>query len=170
MREGHLEQLDRPEYVFEQPATEYVAGFIGMANRLMLERRDGVWTHAGVRLDGDPAPGGSVGDRVTIRARPEDLQLVPRNAAAPAASIAFPAVIVDSEFGGRSMDVVATVGGTRVQSKLSAGERGGWARSLTPGEEVLGYFRSVDLTFFDLDGRRIAVPAAAPVPRTLVGA
>jgi TOBE domain len=107
---------------------------------------------------------------VTIRARPEDLQLAPRTALAPPSSIAFPAVIVDSEFGGRSMDVVATVGGTRVQSKLSAGERGGWARSLVPGDDVLGFFRTSDLTFFDLDGRRMVVPASAPRPSALVGA
>ena len=38
MRAGKIEQLGRPEEVFEEPATEYVAGFIGMGNRLALER------------------------------------------------------------------------------------------------------------------------------------
>jgi iron(III) transport system ATP-binding protein len=170
MRDGHIEQLDTPEQVFEQPATEYVAGFIGMANRLELERDGGVWTHSGVRFDGELAHADALGTRVTIRARPEDLQLAPTSTGAPAGSISFPAVVVDSEFGGRWMDIVATVGETRVQSKLSAGERGGWARSLTPGEEVLGFFRPSDLTFFDSDGRRLAVPVGTVGPRALVGA
>jgi iron(III) transport system ATP-binding protein len=170
MRDGRIEQLDVPEQVFEQPATEYVAGFIGMANRLELERHDGVWTHNGVRLEGEPARAHALGNRVTIRARPEDLRLAPSTAAAPEASLAFPARIVDSEFGGRSMDIVASVGGTRVQSKLPAGERGGWARSLTAGEEVLGSFRTSDLTFFDPDERRIELPSRAPIPDTLVSA
>ena len=34
MRTGRIEQFGTPEQVFEEPATEYVAGFIGMSNRL----------------------------------------------------------------------------------------------------------------------------------------
>ena len=44
MKAGRIEQFDTPEQVFEEPATEYVAGFIGMSNRLELERRDGDWS------------------------------------------------------------------------------------------------------------------------------
>ena len=36
MRYGRIEQYDTPEHVFERPATEYVAAFIGMSNRLRL--------------------------------------------------------------------------------------------------------------------------------------
>jgi iron(III) transport system ATP-binding protein len=170
MREGRIEQLDTPEQVFERPATEYVAGFIGMGNRLELVRRDGAWTHGDIRLDGDVPGAGALG-AVTIRARAEDLQLVPPSDGAPPGSLAFPAVVVDSEFGGRSMDIVATVGGTRMQSKLPAGERGGWTRTLAAGQEVLGFLRTGDVTLFDGDGRRIAVPAAgAFAPGALVSA
>ena len=35
MRHGRIEQYDTPEHVFERPATEYVAAFIGMSNRLV---------------------------------------------------------------------------------------------------------------------------------------
>ena len=170
MRDGRIEQLDTPEEVFEQPATEYVAGFIGMGNRLELQRRDGLWTHGDVRLDGDVPGASALGAQVTIRARAEDLHLAPPSDGAPPGSLAFPAVIVDSEFGGRSMDIVATVGGTRVRSKLAAGERGGWARTLTPGQEVLGIFRTGDVTLFDADGRRIATATGAPAPGALVSA
>ena len=37
MRSGAIEQYDTPERVFEQPATEYVAAFIGMSNRLLFD-------------------------------------------------------------------------------------------------------------------------------------
>ena len=48
MRAGRFEQVGTPEHVFEEPATEYVAEFIGMSNRLPLER-------ARRRLDASPA-------------------------------------------------------------------------------------------------------------------
>src|SRR5207248_266841 len=45
MRDGRVEQLDGPERIFEEPASEYVAEFIGMSNRLRLRRApDGTWT------------------------------------------------------------------------------------------------------------------------------
>ena len=56
----------------------------------------------------------------------------------PPDTLAFTAIVVDSEFGGRWMDVVVTVGGTRLQSRMPAGERGSWVRSLNAGEQVLG--------------------------------
>ena len=50
MRTGRIEQLAPPEEVYEQPATEYVAGFIGMSNRLALDvTGDGVF-HNGVKI------------------------------------------------------------------------------------------------------------------------
>ena len=34
MRHGRIEQLGEPEYVYENPATEFVAGFLGASNLL----------------------------------------------------------------------------------------------------------------------------------------
>ena len=53
MRRGAIEQLGRPDEVFEEPATEYVADFIGMANRLVVRapRRAAGRTRA--RVEGD---------------------------------------------------------------------------------------------------------------------
>src|SRR3954463_11078781 len=48
MRVGGLEQLGTPEEIYENPATEYVASFIGMSNRVPVEYVDGRWvTSAG---------------------------------------------------------------------------------------------------------------------------
>src|SRR5918995_2786016 len=43
MRKGRIEQLGTPEEVFASPRSEYVAGFIGMGNRLELKRHDDAW-------------------------------------------------------------------------------------------------------------------------------
>ena len=51
MRAGRFEQVGTPEHVFEEPATEYVAGFIGMSNRLPLIRDGSGWTHEGEPVD-----------------------------------------------------------------------------------------------------------------------
>src|SRR5439155_281519 len=81
MRRGAIEQLGRPEEIFEEPATEYVAEFIGMSNRLTFERRESGWTYEGAAVDGlgwlDTAS-----SAVAARARSEDVHLAPPGAGA----------------------------------------------------------------------------------------
>ena len=67
------------------------------------------------------------------------------------------------------MDIVASIGGARLQSRMPAGERGGWARTLNAGESVLGFFRTSGLTFYDDSGARIQTPASARDVRGVVG-
>jgi iron(III) transport system ATP-binding protein len=168
MRAGAVEQLGAPEQIFEEPATEYVAGFIGMGNRLECRRHEGGWQHGEVPCEGDLGFVDGV-ESVVVRARPEDLELAPPETSPPPHTLAFPATIVDSEFGGRSMDIVASIGGTRLQSRMPASERGGWARTLNAGQSVLGFFRTSGLTFFDDSGARIPAPASARGVRGVVG-
>ena len=52
MRHGRIEQYDTPERIFERPATEYVAAFLGMGNRLVCQYVDGRWVADGQVLDG----------------------------------------------------------------------------------------------------------------------
>jgi iron(III) transport system ATP-binding protein len=158
MRDGKVEQLATPEQIFEEPATEYVAGFIGMGNRLELDRRDGDWTHDGVAVEGDL--GTVEGVAVTLRARAEDVVVAPAGTAAPAGTIALAATIVDSEFGGRTMEVVVAVGESRLHSRMAAGERGDWVRTLEPGEPAVAFVRVSGTTFFDDAGKRIPVARA----------
>jgi len=169
MRAGAIEQLGTPEQVFEEPATEYVAGFIGMENRVALERRDGAWT-----LDGEPVAGGlgfddSSYESIFARARPEDLRLAPAGTPVGPEALGFPAKVVDSEFGGRWIDVIVTTAGTRLHSRMPAGERGSWVRTVQPDQPVAGLFQSSDLTFFDEAHSRIATTRSAPKPASAVG-
>jgi iron(III) transport system ATP-binding protein len=155
MRAGCVEQLGDPEQIFEEPATEYVAGFIGMGNRLALEHSGVGWRHGSVDAHGGLVANDGLPERIVVRARAEDLGLGPPDAVAPPRTLSFPAVVVDSEFAGRAMDIVVTIGDTRLQSRMSAGERGGWVRTLEPGQPVLASLRISGLALFDEAGARI---------------
>ena len=52
------------------------------------------------------------------------------------------------------MDVGVKIGETRVLSRIPAGERGGWARSLEPGQPVLASLKHGDVAFYD-DGAMV---------------
>jgi iron(III) transport system ATP-binding protein len=156
MRAGGLEQLATPEEIFEEPATDYVAGFVGMANRLELKRHDGRWVH------GDQPVGLKVetpADTIAIRVRPEDVVVAPAHEQPPPDAVSFDGTIVDSEFGGRHIDVVVTVGDTRVLSRAPAGERGSWARTLEPGLGVLVSIDRRNMKLFDDSDKLVRAPA-----------
>ena len=77
MKAGKLEQFDTPQRVFDEPASEYVAAFIGMGNRLELTRTERGWSIAsGEALDlGPRTPTREAGERAVARLRAEDLHL-----------------------------------------------------------------------------------------------
>ncbi|HSC22274.1 MAG TPA: ABC transporter ATP-binding protein [Casimicrobiaceae bacterium] len=78
---GRVQQLDRPDRIYEQPANAFVARFIGENNRLegQLEGVDG--GRCTVRLAGDALVEGSLaaplpaGARVMVSLRPERVQI-----------------------------------------------------------------------------------------------
>ena len=69
---GALEQVGTPREVYEQPANEFVARFIGVMNVLELEVRDGVGRLGELEF---PAPGEAEGKRVRIGFRPYAVQI-----------------------------------------------------------------------------------------------
>ena len=81
-----MQQLDRPERIYEQPVNAFVARFIGENNRLdgRIEGVDGI--RCTVRIAGDTLVDGSLavplpaGAPVTVSLRPERVQI---GAAAP---------------------------------------------------------------------------------------
>src|SRR5581483_4583074 len=161
MRAGALEQLATPETIFEEPATDYVAGFIGMGNRMELQRNDGRWAYAGQSVDDLAVDTPS--DVVGIRTRAEDVRVLPAGSEAPAGSIALNGTIVDSEFGGRHIDVALTIGEVRLLSRIPAGERGRWARTLEPGQPVLAAIDKREMKVFDESGRLVQLAERATV-------
>lgn len=163
MKAGKIEQLGPPEQVFEEPATEYVAGFIGMSNRLPLRRQGGGWALAG-------EPGELVRgvlsiptslDEIAVRLRPDDVQLSPVGEQLPAGSISLSGEVVDAQFGGRHMDVVVSVGGgsaggSRLHARTPRAAHGGWARQLKAGQPTTVWFPEQAAMYYGSDGLRIA--------------
>jgi iron(III) transport system ATP-binding protein len=166
MRSGALEQLGTPEQIFEEPKSEYVAEFIGMNNRFLFERIDGVWIHEGANVEGDLDRLGGGSSSVTARTRSEDVHLAPPEEAAPPNTLGLQGEIVDSEFGGRHLDVVVNVGTTRVLSRVPAGERGGWARRLEPGQPVQVALHVRNLAFYGPSGTLITANGQAVAVRS----
>jgi multiple sugar transport system ATP-binding protein len=76
LSEGHLQQLDEPSRIYQQPANVFVAGFIGSPrmNLISLPCSQGAISLGGQRL---PAPA-TAGDRVIVGLRPEHCQVPPR--------------------------------------------------------------------------------------------
>lgn len=73
LNDGAVEQVGTPAAVYECPATEFVADFVGTSNLLPATARDGVLDlgFATVEID---LPEGVAGE-VTVNARPADFQV-----------------------------------------------------------------------------------------------
>jgi iron(III) transport system ATP-binding protein len=135
-----------------------------MSNRVPLARRDAGWAFEGhavtgeLRLPGNPAT-------VTARVRPEDLLLAPTAEGCPNGSLCIAARVVDSQFGGRHMDVIVTVGETRLHARVASGAFGGWARKLELDQDVVVGFDPSSAVYYGDDDTRIAghVDLTSPV-------
>jgi len=76
--DGRIEQVGTPPEMYGNPATPYVAEFIGTMNRLVSTvAGDGVVEHAGQKLRVDAARGLPSGERVLLLVRPEIVEVAP---------------------------------------------------------------------------------------------
>jgi putative spermidine/putrescine transport system ATP-binding protein len=117
MRDGHLEQLGSPVEVYSNPATEFVAQFVGSVSRLPGH----VVGPGTVNLLGSnvPVPRGvgalAVGSAVDVLVRPENIRIRP--------SPSGQAVVARVSFFGATVRVVATLPeGVEVASTLPASD------------------------------------------------
>jgi spermidine/putrescine transport system ATP-binding protein len=91
MRNGRIEQVGPPEEVYENPQTQFVAGFLGASNLLegeLKEQRNGtssVLLQGGdvVHMPSDRAPF-QTGVSVFVGVRPEKITIAPENGPEPA--------------------------------------------------------------------------------------
>lgn len=91
MRFGKIEQLGAPEDVYESPATEFVAGFLGASNMLDGEIKDSgggltsITTAGGnlIYARNERVPAG-VGPAVKVGVRPEKISILPDEGEPPA--------------------------------------------------------------------------------------
>jgi spermidine/putrescine transport system ATP-binding protein len=118
MRNGRIEQVAGPAELYDQPATTFVAGFIGASNLLPGEviGRDNDWfsvkvgaMHMLARSDGSLG----IGDQVTVSLRPEDLRVEtrPPSPERPMAPFTTQAIVMQTLFHGRSLRLQVSVPG-----------------------------------------------------------
>jgi putative spermidine/putrescine transport system ATP-binding protein len=123
MSAGRLEQIARPEELYDRPATAFVAEFVGLTNRVAGVASDGVAELLGRRvplLPGSAGPG-----PVVALVRPESVTLTPE----PGAEAH---VIAVSFLGALCRVQVALADGSLVVAQASAAE----ALALSPGTAV----------------------------------
>jgi spermidine/putrescine transport system ATP-binding protein len=121
MRHGRIEQLGPPEEVYENPATEFVAGFLGASNLLegeIKETTDGTTTVAlttggAVAMPSSRIPSDATG-RVKVGVRPEKITIRRGEAQAPPGQNAITGIVTMSTYIGvnHSYKVETPVGTT----------------------------------------------------------
>ena len=138
MRAGRVEQAGLPRAVYSEPATVFVADFLGGANLVPVEAApaDGGWRATapnGATIPVPPPADGKPGP-ATLMIRQEHLRLL---APGETADVTVPAVIVTVAYRGQSAQVVVEALGRRLrlgvrpQALVKAGDAGrmGWAMS-----------------------------------------
>ena len=111
MRAGRLEQIGRPDEVYRQPATEFVAGFIGRASILDVEIRAGKAMLAGHQIAVPLADGPA---RLMIR--PEDLEIIPGGKGPVAEAVRV------TDFGSHLAVEIEPAPGLKLHARVSTGQ------------------------------------------------
>jgi iron(III) transport system ATP-binding protein len=131
MNQGHIEQIGAPAEVYENPATRFVAQFIGRGN--MIDLNGGVdWGSDGARLTlataGGPvevqlpqrsirteskrasAPGDQMRASVaSLFLRPERIAIAPLDSAAPVAGIRIPGRVAGRAYAGNRAEYLVAI-------------------------------------------------------------
>ena len=134
MKDGRIEQLGAPEALYENPASRFVAGFIGVTNFF-----EGRVAPGGVQLNGHGLLRGAVPDGVeagaaaALAVRPERLALATED---PGDTNAVRGEIAEIAYHGRDLQVHVTAPGVerRVMVRVSAAD--GNARNFHAGQPV----------------------------------
>ncbi len=137
MNHGVIEQIGTPHEIYFKPRTEFVAGFMGMSNRIDLDVLGSSVFSENSRSD----PSG------TLRFRPESVQLVDSAAAieANAEQIILPdASVIDRAFHGECMHYIVAVGENRISAVTDP------RRMFEPGEKVTAVISRQEASHFQL--------------------
>jgi putative spermidine/putrescine transport system ATP-binding protein len=143
MRQGRIEQIGTARDIYEHPATEFVATFIGGTN-LLRARAAGSAGADLVRLETGAGPallasGGVAGD-VLLTVRPERLQLAPRGSA-PQGVTVWPVVIDRVVYLGARFEITARLADGSLATVHATNTGGvGWQ----PGDAAVAWFRPED--------------------------
>lgn len=149
MRKGRIEQIAAPAELYERPATEFVANFVGLANLLEGELVHVAGGNARVRLDDGKEIAASIfqdarpGNRVRVLVRPENVRVVARSAEVGANR--FDGVISDVVFSGALIDCFVRCGELSFRAQKLGGPRP------SAGEDVSVAFSPADATVLSVN-------------------
>ena len=135
MRAGRLEQLGPPAEVYLQPATAFVADFVGLSNRLPGVIRGGTVEVLGARLP--LITPGADGSSVVALVRPESVDVLPDPEGTGR--------ILTASFLGPTSRVTVEQGDAVVVAQVASGRMG----ELAPGTPVRVELRPVPVTLDD---------------------
>ena len=124
MSHGKLEQIDTPDVLYNHPATNFVAGFVGTMNRIPVQIADGMVEIFGSKVVA--LKRGNESGQVIALIRPESISVI-ANSAQPNAKV------LTRSFMGASSNIICQIGdGTIVQSLMTSASTG----DLHPGSLV----------------------------------
>jgi len=143
MRSGRVEQIGAPQDVYEHPATEFVAGFLGASNLLpgSIEDRKGdlgvVTLTSGEKVRVPTRALNGTGPHVKVGVRPEKIRILPGSELPEEADNAVRGRLRISTYVGVSSqyEVETPAGGIITVYEQNLGGPGRWAPA--PGDEVL---------------------------------
>jgi sulfate transport system ATP-binding protein len=108
MNQGRIEQQGSPRDIFDRPATQFVADFVGEANSIELAAEaDGLAVWGPLRFN--VGPGIRKGQRMRIYFRPHDVYVT-----SELESLQVPAIIAADRFKGAFIELALDLGGGRV--------------------------------------------------------
>ena len=146
MRAGTVEQIGSPQALYNEPANEFVASFVGQPPMNLMRARIAPNRNALLVDDSVLAvePPAAARDEVTVGIRPEDLSLTP-----DPAKLAIETTIERAEFSGARFLVVARFGPVNLLTETD--------EPVEPGEHRRFYLERGRLHFFDpASGKRIS--------------
>jgi spermidine/putrescine transport system ATP-binding protein len=140
MSHGRIEQLDRPQEIYDRPATAFVAGFIGDMNFLegeVVEADGDRWSAAIgpllIRGLGEARRGAAV----RIGVRPENVVIEPGSVSAGEANRAGATLVAAMILGDQVQLIAELPGGRQIVAREQRAAAGAVVEQLSPGDAVV---------------------------------
>ncbi len=127
MRAGKIEQIDKPDIIYSAPKTAFVAGFIGLTNKVAGSASSGTVSLLGSTVP--LLPGSPESGAVTALVRPEALRFTPVSSGN---GLGTATVVATSFLGAHGRVQARLADGTLLLAQMSVGE----TVALQPGEVV----------------------------------
>ena len=121
VNEGRIEQIAAPQKVYDSPANDFVARFIGRVNVFSTELEGSLGRLAN-------------GTKVEIMVRPEDISIYPRNGG-PLANGQIPGTVASQTFLGRTVRLEVQLNNGRLVT-VAVPKREAFTNGLEPGTPV----------------------------------